>query len=124
MTLLDRLARGSFSLTRQWEARLSICRHVHQQGLHPGPAFRIGSNAPGATLEPDDLETIEPCPRCGAPGGDILGADIGGVGGEYCQACGEEWICGDYDWRSLADCLRFRADLAAGHIAWCREIAA
>jgi len=36
---------------------------------------------------------------------------------EYCRACGNEWIVGDYDWRSLSDCLRYRSDLIAGMVA-------
>lgn len=115
MTPIDRLTTYRIDRVTQWAARLAICRAVHRRGAHPAPAFRIGSNAPGATA--DEYAVDEPCPACGASGADIVGGDAGGVGMEYCPACGEEWIVGDYDWRDLADCLRYRRDLAAGLVA-------
>jgi hypothetical protein len=111
---VDQLAPGTFPTERLWEARLAICRAVHGLGKNPGPLWRVGSNAPCATSEADSFAVEEPCPFCGAPGAEILGGSIGGVGGEYCPSCGNDWIVGDYDWRNLRNCLRFRLDLAAG----------
>ncbi|RXD05579.1 hypothetical protein EQZ23_11015 [Sphingomonas sp. UV9] len=116
MTPLDRITDCRFDRTRQWAARLAICRFVSGRGDATHPAWRIGSNAPLGSIAADDWEAFvhEPCQFCGAPGADILGGGGGGVGMEYCRACGNDWIVGDYDWRNLADCLRYREDLAAG----------
>ena len=74
---------------------------------------------PLGSMTSDDWEAFEsePCQQCVAPGTDILVGDGGGVGIEYCRACGNEWIVGDYDWRSLSDCLRYRSDLVARLVA-------
>jgi hypothetical protein len=118
MTPLDRIAPGVFSKRDQWAARFAICRFVSGRNRDDGPAWRVGSNAPLGSIEPDDWEAFEhePCQHCGAPGTDIVGTGATGVGREYCRSCGNEWVVGDYDFTVLADCIRYRDDLAAGRV--------
>lgn len=120
-TPLDRLTDFSIPRQAQWEARYAICRHVRGEGS-VGPRWRKGSNS----WRPNDLETfinpdlpITPCPNCGADGGDLIGSD----GEEYCASCREPFLVGDYAWTSLADCLRYRQDLAEDRVERAEDLA-
>ncbi|TZG24896.1 hypothetical protein [Sphingomonas montanisoli] len=116
MTQLDALTHGRIDARSQLRARLAICRAV--LGDLPGPRWRKGSNNEPRSLIVDVLtRSCEPCQVCGAPGEQIVAAVIGNGAREVCLSCNSEAIVGDYDWNSLSDCLRFKADLAAGAVA-------
>ena len=111
-TPLDRLTDGSIPIERQIGAQLAICKVVRGP-REIGPRWRQGTNNPWGPREASlGGEALAACPHCGADGGELRGSG----GRECCPTCGEEWVVGDYDWTILGDCLRYRADLAAGDV--------